>query len=578
MIASDRTLDKRRDKPAAGALTWRPGEEVVMHLIRIATASFALALVLSSCAEPPPPPATTAPSPATVETFVTGGRIDGANGIAVGPDGRLYVASVVSPGIFVLDAKDGHLVERLGPDEGARNPDDVAFGPDGTLCWTDILDGNVLCRPPGGETLVAGRPGPGVNPITFGPDGRLFVAQCFYGTGLFEVDPTGTGAPRLIRDDLGPGCGLNGMDWGPDGKLYGPRWFRGEVVKVDVDSGEYETVASGFGTPAAVKFDAQGRLHVLDTLAGQVVRVDGDTHTVVARLTPGLDNFDFGPDDRLYVSSFVDGFVAAVDGLDAVRTLSPGGVSMPGGVAVVGDTLYVADLFSLRRYDLTTAAEGAIVRDVIGFSDLGTVMSAHADADRLVLSSWNDRSIRIWDPASDTRTALFENRGRPIDALRFADEIVYTDFDTGAVVSFRPEAADSTTTRFQSGGVPAGLAVDGGALYVGEHTGGRLLKLAEDGRWLATPDVVAQGLQGPEGILVRDGTVFVVEAPTGSLATVRLADRIVRRIANGLATGSPPQADVPSTLVFSGIAADAAGRLYVGGERDNLIHRIVPGG
>ena len=56
------------------------------------------------------------------------------------------------------------------------------------------------------------------------------------------------------------------MNWGSGGYLYGPRWFNGEVVRVDVDSGEFTTIADGFGVPAAVKFDSQRRLHVLDTI------------------------------------------------------------------------------------------------------------------------------------------------------------------------------------------------------------------------------------------------------------------------------------------------------------------------
>ena len=54
---------------------------------------------------------------------------------------------------------------------------------------------------------------PGPNPITFSDDGRLFVALCFVGDSLYEVDPEGIEAPRLIAENL-VGCALNGMDWG----------------------------------------------------------------------------------------------------------------------------------------------------------------------------------------------------------------------------------------------------------------------------------------------------------------------------------------------------------------------------
>ena len=209
-----------------------------------------------------------------VQVLARGAQVRGANGILFGPDGKLYIASVLTPTIAVMDPESGEIEKRLGPDQGVKGPDDLAFGPDGSLYWTDIVYGNVGRLTPDGVSTVVGSPGPGVNPITISDDGRLFVSQCFFDDKLWELDPTGAREPRLITDQLGPGCGLNGMDWGPDGFLYGPRWFHGEVVRVDVETGQFYTVADGFGVPAAVKFDSQGRLHVLDTLAGEVIQVD----------------------------------------------------------------------------------------------------------------------------------------------------------------------------------------------------------------------------------------------------------------------------------------------------------------
>ena len=58
---------------------------------------------------------------------------------------------------------------------------------------------------------------------------------------------TGAQPARLIRKDLG---GFNGFEVGPDGMLYGPLWFKGEIVKVNLESGATEVIASGFKTPA----------------------------------------------------------------------------------------------------------------------------------------------------------------------------------------------------------------------------------------------------------------------------------------------------------------------------------------
>ena len=88
-----------------------------------------------------------------------------------------------------------------------------------------------------------------------------------------------------------------------------------------------ETVASGFqGRPVAVKFDSRDRLHVLDTGAGEVVRVDvatGDTE-VVGRVGVGSDNLAFNAEDRLFVSSFTDSSIVEVTGPETNPDNHPG--------------------------------------------------------------------------------------------------------------------------------------------------------------------------------------------------------------------------------------------------------------
>ena len=213
---------------------------------------------------------------AEAELFLSGASISGVNGIHFGPDGYLYATSVIGSDISVVDTAAKEIVRRYGTAEGVFGPDDVAFNKNGDFYWTSILTGEVAGFSRDGIRVVAANLGPGVNPITFSDDGRLFVAQCFFGDGLYEVDPLGEKEPRSIRDDLGPGCGLNGMDWGPDNRLYGPRWFDNEVISVDVDTGESRVEVSGLQVPAAVKFNSTGELHILDTAAGTVLRRDTD--------------------------------------------------------------------------------------------------------------------------------------------------------------------------------------------------------------------------------------------------------------------------------------------------------------
>ncbi|MYC60123.1 MAG: hypothetical protein F4X09_08040 [Gammaproteobacteria bacterium] len=510
-----------------------------------------------------------------VRTIGESASFRGINGILFGPGGDLYLTSVVTPAVARVDPESGEILDNWGLDDGAQSPDDLAFGPDGSVYWTDISHGDVSMRTPAGENRVIASPGVGVNPITFSDDGRLFVSQCFMDTNLFELDPAGEQEPRLIRDDLGPGCGLNGMDWGSvDGRLYGPRWFRGEVVSVDVDSGEIETVASGFGVPAAVKFNSEGVLHVLDSLRGEVMRIGEDgSKEVVARVQPGLDNFAFDTDDRLFISSFADGFIVEALSPEENRVVLEGGLNMPGGLALIGSgdaaRLVVADFFALRRLDPETGDVTGVVRDVIGFSEIGTSMSVHAtDEGQLVLSSWFDNAVRLWDPATDSLVQIFGELAAPIDAIQFEGNIVVSQWGAGNVISFSPDNPEERRVLAEGLSGPAGLSVANGVLYVADNLAGALLRIGDSG---AEP--VAEGLDQPEGLAAANGSIYVVEAGAGRVVEIDPASGESTTVTEGLELQVPPSGAFPNTMLFNGIATDGE-TAWVAGDAANTVYVI----
>jgi len=121
-----------------------------------------------------------------IELFSSGAKISGVNGIHFGPDGFLYAASVIGSDISVVDTETKAIVKRYGPEQGVFGPDDVAFNDKGEFYWTTILTGEVAGFNLQGEKIIAANLGPGVNPITFSDDGRLFVAQIRGGTPQYE--------------------------------------------------------------------------------------------------------------------------------------------------------------------------------------------------------------------------------------------------------------------------------------------------------------------------------------------------------------------------------------------------------
>ena len=504
-----------------------------------------------------------------LETLATGANISGSNGLHFGPDGLLYVTSVVGSDLTIIDPNTGEEIKRYTAADGVIGPDDVAFASDGSFYWTSILTGEVAGFTPDGEKIVAAQLSPGSNPITFSNDDRLFVSQCFLGTNLYEVDPAGVEDPRLIADDLGPGCGLNGMDWGPDDRLYGPRWFTDEVVSFDVDSGERRVEANGFTTPAALKFDSRGVLHVLDTGTGELVRVEDDGNEVVATLDPGLDNFAFDENDTPYVTSYTDGFVKRVNADGTITTLQPGGLIHPGGLAIIGDMVWVADGNALRGFDRQTGEARITRRIIVGVDKLGGAINMSADDNALILTSWFDGGTRVWNPDTDEVVAHYPNQAGPTAAVAYAGGVAVAEHFQGTVTLYGAGDPVPLATEMSA---PTGLQVADDALYVSDRAAGETYVIARGGEALPEPEMVATGLEAPEGFVVTADGIVVIEADAGRVTHVDSEGN--RRVLAEIEGGSPSTPGLPPSQIFNGIAADQDGNLFITSETGRKLYRI----
>ncbi len=528
-------------------------------------------LTLQSCSENPTTNAEKNVAAAPVlTTIATGANIAGTNGIAFSADNKLYAASVIGSTISIIDPDTGEMLKTLTAEDGVVGPDDIAFGADGSYFWTSILTGEVAGFTPDGYKVVAAQLTPGVNPITFSDDGRLFVSQCFFGTGLFEVDPKGIAEPRVIAEDLGPSCGLNGMDWGSDDRLYGPRWFRGEVVSFNVDDNTMRLEASGFTTPAAVKFDKQGILHVLDTGTGEIVKVEGDKKTVVASLSQGLDNFAFDKDNRLFVSSFTDGFIQRVEADGSLTTLQPGGLAHPGGITLLNGELVVADLHAIRFFDPASGEETQVQRNVLGMGKMGGALNLSTDNDKLILVSWVDGDIRVWDPVAMEVVERHDGLAGPVAAVRYAGKIIATEHGTNTIIGLD----NNGRTQYMSIDAPTGLASSDGSLYVTSRSEGKIYKIGADNSMLDEPTLVVQGLTDPEGLTIVGDEFVIVQGSDGQIVATdpKGEGKTLATIAAGTEAAS---ADQPPSMVFNGVTAMPDGTLYATGETNRVLYRLT---
>jgi sugar lactone lactonase YvrE len=507
-----------------------------------------------------------------------GSPFHATNGVRVGPDGNLYVASVLSRSITIVDRETGAILDTLGVAQGVESPDDLAFGPDGSLYWTAFFTGEIGRLSPSGQKTTIANLGKGVNAIAFSPEGRLFVARDFLGDDLWEVDPAGVAPPRLVASGLG---GLNAMSFGPDGQLYGPLWFLGVVARVDVETGARTTIASGLATPSAVKFDPSGRLHALDQARGQLLRIDAATGDKVVVGEPGIgaDNFDFDAEGRAYVTNSHDGSITELRHHGHPQTLVRGGIIAPGGVAVLPggdhDTLYVADSLAMRVLDGRTGHELEVLHSIIGVTPLAVPLTASADGSHVLTSSWFSNAVQVYDPASGAVLESHKDFAVPLNAVRFQGDLVVAE--VGSHTLSRKDHVTGAKTVIAGLPVPTGLAVSGDSLYAADWATGRVLEIYAGGALLSPARLVAAGVSRPEGLAVdRDGSLLVVETGTGSLLRIDPATGARSVVETGLNVGLPGTAGLPPTFVFNGVAVGAAGDIYVTLDRENQIARLTP--
>lgn len=368
-----------------------------------------------------------------------------------------------------------------------------------------------------------------------------------------------------------------------------------------MDTGKIETVFSGYGYPNAVKFDSKGRLHILYGFKGEVIRVDlsSGTYRVVASTTPGLDNIAFDSHDRLFISSADDGFIAEARPDGTIRKITAEGMIVPGGVTVHPETgrIYIADAAALREFASDFSSE-KVYRNEMGLAAITGPMTVSAAGKYLVLSSWLENKIQVWDPVS-RRVVTECGSSLPTNAIMMGDDIIAAELGTASVVRISMKDHSRRTALATGIAVPMGLAATNKDLWISEWVTGNILQIIRDGEELSTPLICARGLSNPEGLaLTPDGDLLVVEAGKGRLLRISRVDGTIATLAKDLQLGIKDGIDAPRFLfnkhlwqrvlplilklapgfppafIFNGVAVDPSGIIYVTGDKANVLYKV----
>jgi sugar lactone lactonase YvrE len=510
----------------------------------------------------------------SLERLTPPSRLFGANGLRTGPDGRIYVAQVTGSQISALDVVTGRLETISAKGGEIIAPDDVAFDSRGNLYATEVMDGRVSMRGADGRTKLLRDDLPSANGITVHQD-RLFINECRVGGRLMELDPNG-GAPRILLENMAM---PNAMEVGPDGMLYYPVMGTNDIWRIHPDGGEPERVAGDLGVPDSVKFDAEGFIVSTQVASGEVLRINprNGERTVLAALTPGLDNCTF-VGDRLFVSNFT-GEITEILGGGGTRTTLPGGFNWPLDMTVGDDgNLYVADgtYFYRIRPDGQGGLQTLGMLFTPGYPGFLRGVTAVGGGEFIVTTSGGQ--VSRYRPESQENEVLADGLDQLYGvAVAPGGAVVAAEFGTGRVLSVGSGRVEVLASGLNQ---PLGVAfAPDGACLVSEAGAGRIVAI--NGSGASGVDTVVDGLDKPQGILVRDGRLYIVDAGTKTLVSVDLATKVRQTIARELPVGAPPGV-TPKPLrglppfsgpqgPFSGIAAGPDGTLYLSADAEGSV-------
>lgn len=333
--------------------------------------------------------------------------------------------------------------------------------------------------------------------------------------------------------------------------------------------GPSETVVSQFKQPESVAHDAVADVYLVTNVAGSPFEPDGN------------------------------GFISRVrsDG-SVVEEQWIGGLDAPKGLALAGDTLYVADLTTLRRFDRRTGralesmkVPGAGFLNDVAIGSDGTVFvsdSGIKPAPGGFAPSGTAAIYRVRPGERAEKIAAGVTLGLPngLAALPTGDLLVATLDASGRLLRVRPDGSISEEARLPAGMLDGLVVLSGGELLVSSWTGSALYAVTAG----EAARKVISGLESPADFAVDAGrgrlvlplflssSVRFVNLPAdlaGDDSAATVQERPSSQIGSLRTALSVERLHIPAGLDFlNGIARRSDGALLVGTMRSGRIAQI----
>ena len=243
----------------------------------------------------------------TVLPDATPGQPSSVEGLTVGPDGNVYVATfgfnakgtLTGNAVLYVIKPNGKLLRQVTIANSSPHVLGLRFNPvNGFLLVLDFGAGQVLhVDPVSGASSVFAVPtiaGSGLNALTFDKAGNAYISDSFNGI-IWKVGPSG-GTPTIWSNSplLGPGTGLtppfgaNGVEFSNDGKtLFVANTALHQIIQIPVKAdGSADTASvfiTGINAPDGIAIDHDDNIWICANQEDDIVVID-KTGKVIAKL------------------------------------------------------------------------------------------------------------------------------------------------------------------------------------------------------------------------------------------------------------------------------------------------------
>ncbi|MBK6311560.1 MAG: hypothetical protein IPF42_13655 [Candidatus Microthrix sp.] len=322
---------------------------IIQSRIRMSVAlllSIATLGLVSGCGAAGVPPSNVTTLAGSTAGFADGSdttaQFNGPTGVAVAPDGTVYIADTNNHRIRATNPTTGQVTTLAGtgivghadgPGDTAKFavPFGVAVAPNGTVYVADTNNHRIRAIDPttGSVTTVAGTDnagyadGPGASAqfngptgLTVAPDGTIYVAD-FFNNRIRAIDPITAQVTTLAGSGSGFADGPSatarffrpfGVAVAPNGTVYVADYLNHRIRAVDPTTRKVTTLAGSTGGfadgpgataqftgPSSVTVDLDGTVYVADRANHRIRAIDPTTGQVTTFAGNGTAGFADGP-------------------------------------------------------------------------------------------------------------------------------------------------------------------------------------------------------------------------------------------------------------------------------------------